>query len=77
MRVVVTLSAALAISVAAPAFSSAADHSYRTIAASSDALSLGQCPAINNLGAVASQRLSSTPIPATARTSSFAGRAAR
>ena len=53
MRVVVTLSTALAISVAAPAFSSAADYSYRTIAASSDALSLGQCPAINNLGAVA------------------------
>jgi hypothetical protein len=41
------------VSVAVAATSFAADYSYTTIAEGSDALFLGQCPAINNFGAVA------------------------
>jgi hypothetical protein len=52
MRIAVTL-AALAVSVAVPATSVAADYSYRTIAEGSDTLFLDQCPAINNFGTVA------------------------
>jgi hypothetical protein len=53
MRLAAILAAALAVSVAATATSFAADYSYRTIAEGSDTLFLGQCPAINNFGAVA------------------------
>jgi hypothetical protein len=53
MRTAVTLTAALAVSVALTATSIAADYSYRTIADGSDTLSLGPCPAINNFGVVA------------------------
>jgi hypothetical protein len=55
MRLAATLAAALAAPAALTATSIAADYSYRTIASSSDpaTLSLGQCPAINNFGAVA------------------------
>jgi hypothetical protein len=53
MRSAVTLTAALAICVALTATSIAADYSYTTIADGSDTLFLGQCPAINNFGAVA------------------------
>jgi hypothetical protein len=53
LRLVATLAAAFAVSVAVAATSFAADYSYTTIAESSETLSLGQCPAINNFGAVA------------------------
>jgi hypothetical protein len=53
MRSAVTLTAALAMSVVLTATSIAADYSYTTIADGSDTLFLGQCPAINNLSAVA------------------------
>jgi hypothetical protein len=53
MRLAAALTAALASSVAVPAASSAADYSYMTIASGSETLFLGQCPAINNFGAVA------------------------
>ena len=53
MRLVATFVAAFALSVAVAATSFAADYSFRTIADGSDTLFLGQCPAINNLGAVA------------------------
>lgn len=53
MRLAATLTATLAISVALTAASIAADYSYGTIANGSDTLFLGQCPAINNFGAVA------------------------
>ena len=53
MRLAATLAAALAVSAGLTATSIAADYSYRTIAEGSDTLSLGQCPAINNFGAVA------------------------
>ncbi|HEV2874619.1 MAG TPA: choice-of-anchor tandem repeat NxxGxxAF-containing protein [Thermoleophilaceae bacterium] len=53
MRLAATIAAAVTVFVAATATSIAADYSYRTIADSSDTLFLGQCPAINNFGAVA------------------------
>jgi hypothetical protein len=53
MRLASSLIAALAASATLTATSIAADYSYRTIANGSDTLFLGQCPAINNLGAVA------------------------
>jgi hypothetical protein len=52
MRLLATLTVALATSVAVPGASSARDYSYTTIASGSETLFLGQCPAINNFGAV-------------------------
>jgi hypothetical protein len=50
MRLVTALAAAAAVSLSLPVAATAADYSYRTIADGSD---FGQCPAINNFGAVA------------------------
>jgi hypothetical protein len=50
MRLATALAAAIAVSAAVPVAASAADYSYRTIAEGSE---FGQCPAINNFGAVA------------------------
>jgi hypothetical protein len=50
MRLASALAATVAVSLAVPVAAGAADYSYRTIAEGS---SFGQCPAINNLGAVA------------------------
>jgi len=53
VRLVATLVGAAVLSVAVAAASYATDYSYTTIAAGSDTPFLGQCPAINNFGAVA------------------------
>ncbi len=54
MQVARTVAATVAVALALPATSEAANgYRYATIASSSETLSLGSCPAINNRGAVA------------------------